>query len=617
MDLVRLFFSPTAADTRGEVFFHLAYNGLQFDKAINADNVNSILAEPIFQVMLNKNYNRYVGPDGDKVNDTFITFVKDVATHHNSLDDGLAINAGTGAPIKQRVFKDIYQNLHVPAVVKKFFETHLKVVDLTPQAKTVTVTSATTMDSVRFNLVKISSSSTDKTKKLFVSTLPLLPIDGIAPELLHTTYNTAFVAGAVSGNTSFDLDSKVLIKNCIIARDTPIPASATAGQTLEDLYESVVTGVRYVRDSTGILRVIGKDGKIDDKKDFEGNELEEALKSGTPNCATTGIDLADCTVVYKCLLSGKPETLSGCLDKLQDANMFSVARKEVGNMNPKVAVQLLRTFGFKPRKEAGSNVVLPPKFDEWYRKLESTVGADTATAIRTNKKLMEYLRAVVEIIRSNPAIINKDLKNGVASDFARKCGLSVFKSPYSESAIAKSQSNVDGVLFTSLVDQLRSPLALRIQNISGRVPFMMGGGHAECLTSENLKVAFNKIYAEMEKNGKVLVDNDKSRIQATIEKLGKLESSLVRLMDDAKLFSKLNSALNPGEPVSSENVTLDNIMNVRSENIAGSTLNNLNDCISRNIRDQTQLTSDMVNKVQHPLLQLLLGRGSDALSQVN
>jgi len=248
------------------------------------------------------------------------------------------------------------------------------------------------------------------------------------------------------------------------------------------------------------------------------------------------------------------------------------------------------------------------------------VDAKTAEAIRGNKKLMEYLRAVVELVRSNPAIINSDLKNGVLSDFARKSGLNVFRNPFPERKVAESV--VDGLLFApqQLTKSMQLPLALQIANVSGRVrmPFgMMGGGKPECPNASNIKQAFNMIFAEMEKNGKVLIDSDKARINATIEKLEKLENNLVQLMDDAKLFSKLNAALNPAQSVSTENVTLRNITDVRSQNITGETLGNLNDCITKNLNDQTQLSSELINRVQMPLLQLLLKGGSNALSPVN
>ena len=298
--------------------------------------------------------------------------------------------------------------------------------------------------------------------------------------------------------------------------------------------------------------------------------------------------------------------------------MFTRAKKEVAKMNPKVAVQLLRTFGFKPRREPGSSIVLPPTFEDWSGKLAKTVDGATAKAITGNKKLMEYLRAVVEIVRSNPAIINENLKDGNVSKFAKQTGLSVFRNPYSDRTPSKGV--VDGVLYApqSLTGNFQLPLALQLANVSGRVrmPFMTGGGSSDCPNANNIKDAFNVIYAEMEKNGKVLIDSDKGRIEATIEKLGKLEKQLARLMDDTKLFNKLNAALNPGQSVTTENVTINDIINARNENITGDTLSNLNDCITKNIRDQSQLSNDLMAKVYNPLLNLLIGGSSNALSPV-
>jgi len=617
MDLLRLFFGPDTNDTRGDVFFHLGYNGTQYDKAINADNINSIMAEPLLQTMLNINYNDYPLGNPVKIHKEFYEFIRDVALHHATLDNKEPIG---NDELKNKVL-NIYKNPNVPVNVRKFFETHLKVIDINTR-EPVTVTDSTDLKSVRFNLVKVSPSDEDKEKILFASTLPLLPSNvHTQQDILIKYYNEQYSSYSLinhrSDYKSFNFNLSQLIKNTILARDVTIKPSLNDAKPIEDLYESIVTGVRYSRDESGALRVVNSDGKLG--KTFDDNELETALKQSSPNCATTGIKLSDCSIVYKCLLSGKPETLSECLDKLKAEPMFEVARKEVDTMNPKIAVQLLRTFGFKPRKEAGSNVVLPPTFDEWLSKLSKTVDASTAEAIRGNKKLMEYLKAVVNIIRSNPAIINSDFKNGVLSDFAKKSGLTVFRNSFPERKVAESV--VDGVLFTPqpLMQSMKIPLALNIANISRRVniPFLMGGSKTKCQNAENFRQAFNMIFTEMEKNGKILVDSDKARIDATISKLDKLESNLTQLMDDAKLFNKLNSALNPTQSVSTENITLKNIVDVRSQNITGETLDNLNDCIVKNLRDQTQLSTDLVNKVQMPLLQLLLKGGSNALSPVN
>jgi hypothetical protein len=613
---LRLFFTGDVNDTRPDTFFHLAYNGTDYETAINASNVNSIVTEPIYQVMLEKNYKTATTTTNtNKISDEFKTFVKDVGANHRAIDDG---NIVASSSIKNDIFANIYRNFNtLPNDVRKLYQAHLSLIDTSSSSERVLHESEyATADAnrVRFNFIKVTSSTADKGTTKFAASLPILPEN---TEQLKKEYKTPAFK---TQNKKFNLNLQRLIANVIKARDTKVPPSTTSGDLLpEDLYESVVTGVRYARDDSGGLRKVGSDGKLEMSKDFEGTELENALNIQNPNCASTGLDIAvGCDDVYKCLLSGKPEVLSECLDRLRDQDMFAKARKEVANMNPKVAVQLLRTFGFKPRKEGGSNLMLPPTFEEWSRKLKKTVGEDTAKTISDNKKLMEYLRAVVDIVRSNPAIINKDLKNGVTSDFAKKSGLSVFRNPFPDRKVPETV--IDGLLFApeQFAQPMRLPLAFQLANLSGRVPGLMygGGKSSDCPTASNIRDAFNGIYAQMEKNGKVLVDSDKARISGTIDKLEKLETQLMSLMDDAKLFTKLHSALNPTD-VSSDNVTLNDIVNVKSESITGDTLVSLNDYINKNLRDQSTITSQLWNGVQLPLLQLLLKGGSNALSPVN
>ena len=742
MENLRLFYTGRASDLRGEVYTHLAFNGMEYTKSINAENPESIVIEPLFQYMIEQNYN-----SGEKrqnvICSEFIQFIIDIGIFHKSLDDKKSIGDNT---VKSTIFNTVYKGNSVPIEVKKFYLTFLHVVDIATNRVVTNFDSITNLSTIRFNMAKVDVTAESKKKILFAETIPLLPkIAGIQfdinkiknlddPEkknfistlkglkdmimanpgksaiatialtalaaiplfntltmgamapvtttalaiyeapvcltivdsvknlgtifsttalstdlavgffnataatlrtgfvgggdgfqltplntLLRDLYNTCYFGFTVlpisndnalkllaSESTNFNIDLKALTLNALRARDMYVKAPRVGKQQIgfDDLYESVVTKVRYVRDEFGILRKLNDDNTLGAK--FDDSELDEILKPNPSNCGSTGIKYASCEEIYKCLLSGKPETLSECLGQLSDKNMFDVARREVANMHPKIAVQLLRTFGFKLRKEAGTNIILPCTFDEWLQKLQKSVDVQIAKAIRENKKLMEYLRAVVDIVRENPAIINTNLKNGVLSDFARKTGLTVFRNPFPERKVAESV--VDGLLFApqQLAQSMQLPLALQVANVSGRVrmPIQMGGGKTECPAADSLKEAFNMIFAEMEKNGKVLVDSDKARINSTIDKLKKLEYNLVRLMDDAKLFSRLNAAASVNN--SSENVTLDDIVNVRNDNITGNTLGNLNDCITKNLRDQTQLSADLVNKVQMPLLQLLM-----------
>jgi len=652
MDLVRLFFSPVGNDVRGEQFMHLAYNGMEYSKAINAENPETLVNEPLLQLMLEQNYQG--GGDAETVSVNFTNFILDVARHHRNLDDGESIGANATSA-KRKVFDSVYKADNVPLQVMKFFTTFLHVVDTTSNQPVDFKTADPTR--VRFNFAKKSVGSGDADTELFAETLPLLCscvkkmivsknsgttlntitnvsvdtnarslrdlyidakksiIDGTVKSYLYNATTQNWYDLNKTADTYFKLDVPTFIKNSILARDKPVkssPSATPAETNFDDLYESVVTGVRYIR-KNGTLVKLNEDGSTG--KEYKDSELNIALTQGAPNCATTGIDVSNCTIVSECLLSGKPETLSVCLAKLKEKDMFEVARKEVNNMHPQVAVQLLRTFGFKPRKEAGSNTLLPPTFDEWKRKLSRTVDATTASTILANSQLMKYLQAIVSIVRSNPAIINTNIQSGLTSDFARKSGLTVFRNPFPERST--SADVVDGLVFTQNQMIPQVPLALRIANISSRMPVplnLVGGGEDACVNSAQIGKAFKLIFAEMEKNGKVLVESDKARIHASVEKLGKLESQLIKLMEDAKLFAKLNSALNPGQSTS-DTVTLKDISNVR-DNLSSDTLTNLNDCINKNISDQSQLSSDLVNKVQMPLLELLLGRTNPLLNQL-
>jgi hypothetical protein len=755
MESLRLFYTGNNNDSRGEVYSHLAYNGMEYTKAINAENLESIVTEPLFQYMNVKNYINSDKIDDDIISSQFIEFIVDVGIFHAKLDDKKPISNDM---VKKTIFNTVYKGNSVPIEVKKFYLTFLHVINISTNTVVTNFDSITDLSTIRFNMAKVDLTAESKKKILFAETIPLLPeINGFNFDKnkiikLNDTYKENFinklrglrniiienpgksaVAAAIavaatpllstlattlgtwlgygaltpgpatstalsiieapvclpiiesvtnmanlfssvqqstavgffnataasmyasslslmgggngfhftplntflrdlynvcyggidnfpiskdtaiklesSKSIKFDVDLQKITMNILNARDRIVkPTSKQQITEIEDLYESVVTGVRYVRDSDGVLRKLNDDNTMGTR--FDNSELDEILKPNTSNCGSTGVKHASCEEVYKCLLSGKPESLAECLGQLSNADMFNVARKEVNNMHPKIAIQLLRTFGFKLRKEPGSDIIMPCKFDEWLQRLEKSIDVQTAKVIRENKKLLEYLRSVVNIVRANPAIINTNSKNCVLSDFARKSGLTVFRNPLPHKTIQKNM--IDGLLYTPqhLNQSTHLPLALQIANVSSRVKMPMSGGgngggnNMECVNANNLKQSFNLIYAEMEKNGKKLVDSDKALIDATINKFSNLEYQLVRLMDDAKLFSKLHAAASVDNY--SENITLDDIVNVKSNDITGNTLRNLNDCILKNINTQTKLSQNLINKVQIPLLQLLM-----------
>jgi hypothetical protein len=146
---------------------------------------------------------------------------------------------------------------------------------------------------------------------------------------------------------------------------------------------------------------------------------------------------------------------------------------------------------------------------------------------------------------------------------------------------------------------------------------LIGGGSSDqtCVNANLLNDMFSVTYAEMERNGKVLVEEDKEKINAAIQKVANLEKQLIRILEDFKLFSKLNSALSVGGTVSVDPVTLKEVVASAENQVSTEAMNNLSSCASQNIGEQSQLMSDLVFKVQRSLVELLSKGYSGNLSQ--
>jgi hypothetical protein len=242
-----------------------------------------------------------------------------------------------------------------------------------------------------------------------------------------------------------------------------------------------------------------------------------------------------------------------------------------------------------------------------------------------NKSLMEYLKAVVNLVRNNPAIISENRQVLSKSDFAKKAELSVFVQPTTSAARSKLNTTIleQGVLMSQPSINQMFPFGGMLNNINiNRGMFnpsvqLIGGGSADqtCVNANILNDMFSVTYAEMERNGKVLVEEDKEKINAAIQKVANLEKQLIRILEDFKLFSKLNSALSVGGTVSVDPVTLKEVVASAENQVSTEAMNNLSSCASQNIGEQSQLMSDLVFKVQRSLVELLSKGYSGNLSQ--
>jgi hypothetical protein len=411
------------------------------------------------------------------------------------------------------------------------------------------------------------------------------------------------------------------MKNSLIAYTTVVPTEPYKGEAnLDDVFESVVTGRVYTMKNDQLYY---KDGSAPEVKYTQGE-----IDALAGNCFTTGIadkDNNNCQTVFYALLSGKPQKLHDHLATLKNQDMFQVARSEIEKMDPIVIVQLLKTFGFTPRKELPSGKYLPPSFSEWTSKiLPRSVDEETKKAILGNTTLMEYLKAIVNLVRNNPVIIEANRKSTSfgRSKFAERAELQVFHQP----TISKARSlNADilhqGVLMSQSFNPVM-PLTSMLGNVMmnrGINPTiqLIGGGSSDqtCVNANMLKDMFSVTYAEMERNGKVLVEEDKQKIEAAIHKISKLETQLIKILEDFKFFTKINSALSVGGTVAVDPVTLKEVVSSAENKVSTEAMNNLSSCASQNINEQSQLMSDLVFKVQRALVELLSKGYSENLSQ--
>ena len=665
---VRPFFGNNF-DTRGEYFTHLNYLGSEFAVAINQGNVPMIESQPVFQLLLCQNYKNCASGEEFFIHEDMIDLIANTAAFHKIIDYesaknvGLIVNKeGDSNGFAKFLLDTVYRGWgNLSSDVRKFYATHLHILVKSPggwmQPADVAVAANLPYDNIRLNLTKVDMND-PRSGILFASTLPKLtntvkgfrivtpgggvksvPTPGGCPEdLLQQIYNSVYSSDNIIVNSvihgpyaynnydktkyTFNLDAVKFSKNVILAHAQGASAKQTSAATaaaankdnFDDIFTSLTTGVTFMRDGSDLIRI---DGNVKTKMDKTQLDLDLDPRNG---CYGTKIK-GDCDVVFKCLLHGEPQNLSRCLGKLKDQNMFKVAQREVELMNPNVARQLLKTFGFTPRKESPSGLLLPPSFDEWRQHiLPKSVDSETHAAIVDNAQLMNYLKGLVNLIRSNPTILNEKMGDEPLSEYARKASMRKFMQPKLAGDRAQLNASMleQGVLLSrSTIGSM--PLAGLVGNIGTMMasPFMLhgGGDKPNCPNANMLKNMFDVTYSEMERNGKVLVEADKARITDSIKRVAHLEEQLVRILEDLKLFTKLNTTFSIGRgSIGVEEVGLADVVGVsQASSVTGEALGNLKNCASQNITEQSKLMGDLILQIQKSLVGTLMGAEKNPL----
>jgi hypothetical protein len=668
---VRPFFG-SSNDTRGEYFTTYNYIGSEFGVGVTNNLSDNLLieSEPVFQLLLAKNYKNNEASTDFYIHEDMIDLIINTACFHKMIDSDAKLGIDESKPYVKYLLNTVYTGWNnLSSDVRKFYSTFLHLLVktptgwVTPPAGDVSVTARLNPEEIRLNMAKVKK-DVKNSGILFAETLPKITnivkgvkitYEGIVyhtdfvpnvdnSDILKKIYNNVYTTNSLekcfpsiwmsdhefkfidTDLRPFSLDFAKLTKSILTSRTQHGNVSAKQSKASEaaknkdnfdDIFTSLTTGVTFKRKDGNLYRIDGEEETLLDDAQFE--------KDVNESCYGTKLT-SDCDVVFRCLLTGEPKNLSRCLGKLKNQDMFKVAQREVEKMNPKVALQLLKTFGFNVRKEVPTGLVLPPSFEEWVQNiLPRSVDEETRKTIIGNQQLMNYLKGVVSLIRNNPDIIDKGNQKGpmTPSQYAQRAGLNTFIQPKTVGDRATLSASIleQGVLL-SHPSINTFPLGGLFNNVSnigmmGTQPFMLQGGGVkpQCVNASMLTDMFTVTFSEMERNGKILVEADKKRITESIKRIERLEEQLIKILEDLKLFSKLNTSFNIGRyPVGEEEVSLNEVVGASSAaSITGEAVNNLKNCASQNITEQSRLMYDLISKINHSLVGTLVGNDKNSL----
>jgi hypothetical protein len=615
-------------DKRGRLFTSLNYKGNNFSESLNTkENPETIKNEPIFQLMLAKNYTGKETLGDNVISDQFIDFVRSVGTRHASIDGKL--QAPTTAGMTADKLAHIYANWpNMSHDGRDFYSQLINLVNIT-ESRSVAPAPFVGMNvrEFRLNLKKVDASQ-PASETIFGKTLPYLPSGCVAEgstatlavDHLHKVYDnavrgtrSAFVGGAASELSSWEavgLNVSVFLRNIAYIQKKALSSPSGVKGELGDIYDLTTDKIYSM-----------KDGKLVDASE---NVMDEARyqKDVADNCE--GTYLPSCELVFECLLSGDPKGLSRCLGKLSIESMYVVAKSECAKMNPKVMKKVLSTFDIRTNKHGKVE-----EYIEWRGSLESRLtqklggerGAKTAGAILANKKLLEYLRNLMEVIRSNPVLTND--KGVTLSDLPDKTGdkIKYFIKPTNINRAAALSTQLGtlvnqlNVLPQNFVSQFNGPLNWANVNFGSPMmlpPFsgMRGGGCVEDSVA-TMEAIYNQILEEMKRNGKDLVDDDKKRIENAIDQIKKNNSQLVSALNDLKGFMRLNSAITNGLT----NVSLNDIKGSSNVDLSNQ-IRSFESSINNTANSQVSLMTALIDQVFRPMALIASGSSTSLLRPI-
>lgn len=425
----------------------------------------------------------------------------------------------------------------------------------------------------------------------------------------------------VIANTSdFDVDDAWVVRNIIKSRKHG-PISQHVSKTNETLLvEDMITKRIYHRDDSGLYRYNSQGVKVPYNMDnIKIETCAGSMLSGDQNSCPK--------FVRDCILNDDNNALTQCLNKLSDQNMFNVAHNELENMDPEIAIRILRTFKFGKNTKSlpdGTICCESISFDVWKETIlndPTQFTQQVRKAILDNSKLCHYLKGVVAFVNANPAILNENWRgekpsvhDQIDDPYLRALGSKPYINPrpddikYTNSKMLVNVFNSPTFGITS-PGRLINPFANTIIR-SGSVfpPFMTGGGNSYETSivnkinengriSDTMELLFSDVHDDLGKAGYVLTKNDHYKLENSFDELRKTENRLNELHGMLRTLTDLNSLFKASGCVPHEhvgNVSIENLRN-RKDTLAylSQNINDVQNCINDNVNNQNAKCSEL------------------------
>jgi hypothetical protein len=632
----------TLMDTNQKKYYKLIQDIAKdlFTKINDDTNINKDTMKYINEVILKLIRNKIVKNSVD------INIVKEemIYTIHepdSSMDPKAKNIFGMYKTVEQSplIFDKIFKNFrNLDKDIRKFYISFMTLMEKTKEGNWQNVLNFDNLtksyDNYRINFKKSKSGKT-----LFSETLPFIPsvtnklsftnnsnkeqsinlselseID--KKTILHTIYNDVYNNGNkftlnVNGKrTDFEVhtlgtpgtpgkplpppqfNQKLLISNII---ENYMKYQNLPYESLDDLYVDMTTNIVFGKDKDGLYQM------IDNKKvHYTDDKLKEDLNS---NCYGTYInDNNDkCSLVFKCILNNNPTNLLRCLEPLREETLFDIAKSDISKINPKIMRNIIKTFGFKIRRET-DGVFRPPTFDNWMN--SSTIPKEVKQLVLSNKKLKIYLSEILNIIRKNPSMLDENIEE-IKRDYSN-IGIKQFINPFNLER-PKLNENIyrDLLMKTNMPQQLDIPFFVNLDNIR----LQHGGSHLELMNqqveknSQKIKRLFENLFSELVSSGKELKDEDKERIMGAIDKYSKLEIQLNTLYEEIQMYANVNKLLVDSNGVEETDIAEIHDFNQNKERI-NEAYKKIQNKINKNLATQNNILNALY-LAQMPIIRLM------------